>query len=166
MIYLIDGHNLLFAARGYAEEFAVLSEEMICPYLDEYFRRIHRKAYVVFDGVGPSNKAFFRRFNNIAVNFSGQYREADDILEEEIASDSAPKRLIVVSTDRRIKDAARRRKSSTVDSLDFWHNLINVLSKPERVSPEPPEKRRGLTESEAKYWFKLFGIDDQNKKAD
>ena len=56
----------------------------------------------------------------ITVRFAAQYEEADELIEELIRADSAPRRLVVVSSDHRIQRAARRRRAKAVDS-DVWY---------------------------------------------
>ena len=40
-----------------------------------------------------------------------------------------PKMLIVVSSDRRVKSAAKRRKATALDCVDFWTDVIKIFEK-------------------------------------
>lgn len=164
MFYLIDGHNLLYAARGYDEQFWNFTEDDLCKVLNEFFRRINTRALVVFDGTGPRDKRPYARFPMLDVSFSGLDFEADDILIREVEEDTAPKRLVVVSADRRIRTVAEKRKSVSLPSFDFWHIVLLELEKPFKKKAEPKEKIQGLSESETDRWMKLFGFDDSDEK--
>ena len=66
----------------------------------------------------------------------------------------------MVSTDRQIRQAARRRRCKIVRSEDFAKLLIRLSEAPPKGPPaEPPEKRRGLPPGEADKWLKEFGLD-------
>jgi predicted RNA-binding protein with PIN domain len=81
--------------------------------------------------------------------------EADDRIEWVIAHDSAPKRLVVVSDDRRLRQAARRRgcPSWACDEYLEW------LEKRRRARAGPPasEKPSGVGPVEADRWQSAFG---------
>ncbi len=49
--------------------------------------------------------------------------EADDVIIQLIQQDSAPRHLVVVSSDRRIRDVARRRKAKVCTSQEFVRQL-------------------------------------------
>jgi len=84
--------------------------------------------------------------------------DADMVIEDKIKASTAPRRLTVVSSDRRLRDAARARKATAVKSEVFWNNLRKQLRR-KKTFKEPTAKRRGLTESETKQWLEFFGIE-------
>ena len=76
---------------------------------------------VVFDAHdAPRGCREVLEHRGITVRFAAQYEEADDLIEELIDADSAPRRLVVVSSDHRLQRAARRRRAKAVDS-DVWY---------------------------------------------
>ena len=69
--------------------------------LDEDQRR---RAIVVFDAKsGPPDSPGTVMHGGLTVRFAQGHAEADELIEQLIAADSAPRRLIVVSSDRRIQ---------------------------------------------------------------
>ncbi len=162
MRYIFDGHNLLFAVRGSGEQFASLTVEAVthflCHILEEYLRLKKSRGVLFYDGMGPRDKSFFTNFSRLDVEFSGEFFEADDLIEAEIEADTAPKLLTVVSSDRRVRDKAKRRKAKSVSSIDFWFEVLDEIEKP-RPKNEPMAKKRGITNSEVDYWMKYFNID-------
>jgi len=156
--YLIDGNNLMYAL---AKAGASASRVGLCRLLEKLTAGGHR-VRVVFDGPAragsptpqdePANPAIL-----YAVG-----RPADEIIEEFIAADSAPRRLTVVSTDHRIRRAARKRRCTTVTSEDFARTLLSAPHPDEKPpSPEPPEKRQGLRPEQTRKWLKEFGFDEK-----
>ena len=159
MPYLIDGYNLLHSARK-LEEFEELTDIQLCRAVSDYLRCVRDHGHIVFDGTGPLDKSGFGGLPSLEVYFSGASFEADDIIENKISDNSAPKSLIVVSSDRRLRSSAAKRKAVTVDSDFFWQHLLTQLEKQaRRPAPEPSEKRQGLTEKETDVWLDEFGLD-------
>lgn len=159
MPYLIDGYNLLRAVQK-LEEFAELTDVQMCRAVSDYLCCVRDHGHIVFDGIGPHDKSAFGGMPSLEVYFSGQSFEADDIIEEKIQDNSAPKSLVVVSSDRRIFKAASKRKAVTVGAEVFWQTLLVKLEKQaNRPAPEPSEKRHGLTERETDLWLDEFGLD-------
>ncbi len=159
MPYLIDGYNLLRAVQK-IEEFAALTDVQMCRAVSDYLNAVRDHGHVVFDGVGPPDKAAFGGIPGVEVYFSGPSREADDLIEDKIADNSAPKSLVVVSSDRRIRTAAAKRKAIDVPADLFWQALLARLEKQaNRPAPEPTEKRHGVTDREADLWLDIFDLD-------
>jgi predicted RNA-binding protein with PIN domain len=159
MPYLIDGYNLLRAVQK-LEEFAALTDVQLCRAVSDYLSCVRDHGHIVFDGAGPPDKSAFGGIPLLEVYFSGQSCEADDVIEEKIADNSAPKSLVVVSSDRRLRTVAAKRKAKDVSSEFFWQNLLTQLEKQAfRPAPEPSEKRHGLTERETDVWLDIFDLE-------
>ncbi len=87
---------------------------------------IRSRTCVVFDAANPPpDRPHEFQIGGIDVRFAVDYHEADDLLEELIASHSAPKNLAVVSSDTRVQAAARRRGSLALDSQDWLDDLLD-----------------------------------------
>ncbi|MHC4159544.1 MAG: NYN domain-containing protein, partial [Planctomycetota bacterium] len=100
----------------------------------------------------------FYDISNLEVFFAGLGSDADTIIEDKIKANTAPRRLTVVSSDRRVQSAARARKATAVKSIIFWNDLCKRLSHRKKTPREPAAKREGLTESETEHWLKIFGL--------
>jgi predicted RNA-binding protein with PIN domain len=130
----------------------------MCCVLDSYFGLVGDKAEIIFDGIGPPNKTEFNNIKNLEVTFSGRRTDCDTIIEQRILDSTAPSRLTIVSTDRRLRDAASARKAAAIKSEDFWNEVKKRLSR-QRKNKEPTAKRSGVTDSETELWLKAFGIE-------
>lgn len=129
----------------------------MCQLISHYLSRKRDTGQIVFDGIGPPDKTPLQNIQNLEVIFSGSH-EADEIIEELILENTAPKRLIVVSSDRRVKAAAKKRKATAIKSDDYWMQLTKFLEKKQFKSPEPPAKRDGISENETDRWLEEFGL--------
>ncbi len=158
MPVIIDGHNLLHSIQQTGEDSEPISGIQLCRILSGYLKLIDENGEIVFDGTGPRDKSGFDNISNLEVFFAGLGSDADTVIEDKIKVSTAPRRLTVVSSDRRLRDTARARKATAVKSEIFWNNLRKQLSR-KKTFKEPTAKRRGLTESETKQWLEFFGLE-------
>ena len=157
MPYLIDANNLMHALApvGYA-----VDREGLCELLGEAFA--HEKVHVVFDGAEQTlAHTEFMLATGVDLSYAAG-RSADAVIEERIAADSAPRRLTVVSTDHRIRSAARRRRCRSVTSEDFARQIQARLAPDahRRRPGMPQQKTDGLSPAETERWLREFGLDD------
>ena len=155
MPLLIDGYNLLRTIQKDGD--ASSNETPMCRLISCYLCRKKDVGKIIFDGIGPPDKTSLRDIANLEVIFSGKY-EADDIIEQLVLENTAPKRLVVVSSDRRVKTAAKKRKAVAIRSDDFWYELVKFLEKKRLSHPEPPGKRDGISKDETDKWLEEFGL--------
>ena len=155
---IIDGHNLLHSIVKLSEEAESINDVQLCWIISKYMKAIREKGEIIFDGTGPRDKSHFDNIANLEVCFAGLGTDADSVIENKIKANTAPKRLSIVSSDRRLRDAARSRKATAVKSEVFWDNLQKQLKRKKPVK-EPEAKRTGLSESETKQWLEIFGIE-------
>ncbi|MCK4752268.1 MAG: NYN domain-containing protein [Planctomycetes bacterium] len=158
MPVIVDGYNLLRAIQKAHEQFESVSDVQLCRILGRYLKSVGEKGEIIFDGIGPPDKTGFDNISNLEVFFVGFNTDADSVIEDKIKANTAPKRLAVVSSDRRIRSAAQKRKATSLKSDVFWDRLQKQLSR-KRTIKEPKAKRAGLTESETEQWLKIFGIE-------
>jgi predicted RNA-binding protein with PIN domain len=170
MHYLIDGYNLLHHVGLLAGRVGPTGlENARRALLDHLSRRLGPETLrvtVVFDALrAPPTAADALTFNGIQIFFT-RCEEADDLIERLIRSASVPRLLTIVSNDRRIRDAARRRQCPVVECVDFWAGLEEARE----AIPEAPaggeEKRDRVSGGETQEWLKEFGDlkDDENFK--
>ena len=155
---LIDGYNLLWTVTQTGKTTGLPDDVELCQILGRYLKQIGQSGEIIFDGIGPPDKTGFDNITNLEVFFSGRNSDADTVIEDKIKANSAPKSLTVVSSDRRLRDAAHSRKAASVKSQVFWNDVQKELSKKEKLD-EPTQKQQGLTEGETQQWLKLFGLE-------
>lgn len=157
-MYIIDGYNLLWCMHKVSEHSEDISQIELCRLVGRYLKNNSCDGQIVFDGIGPPDRAQFNGIDNPQVIFSGRDTDADGIIEAKIKADTAPKRLTVVSSDRRIRSAAKAVRATSVKSEQFCRTLLSrAMTRAE--SAEPVQKKRGLDEGQTKQWLKYFGLD-------
>jgi predicted RNA-binding protein with PIN domain len=159
MPFIIDGYNLLHSIHQTSEDWDSVGDIRLCHIVSRYFKLIDEKGVIVFDGKGPPDKNRFENIERLEVLFTGLKTDADTVIENKIQSNSAPKNLTIISSDRRIRRAARMRKAISLKSEEFWESICKRLRNKRKKSVEPSAKQRGLSESETDRWMKYFGIE-------
>lgn len=160
MPVLIDGNNLLFAARQVEGVGLEIGRSNLCDRLGLWSQRRNVAVHVVFDGPAPP-PALAAQIGHphLRVTYSGAGRSADSVLERLLAIDSAARRLVVVSSDRAVMRAAKRRLARPLRSDEFWRQVQrDLVPRPPRPT-EPTEKRTGLTPEATDDWLREFGFD-------
>lgn len=158
MPYLIDGNNVLGAFKKAGHE---LARGQLVKMLVHLAAKGEPVA-VVFDGHRPP-PALYRQMLDPAVEIEfSEKAPADDLIIERIAANTAPRRLIVVSTDRQIRQAAHRRRCRIVLSEEFVPLLIAACQAPADRPREAREKFRGLNQDETAEWLKEFHVDSDD----
>ena len=156
-MFIIDGHNLLHSIQKTDESSESISDVQLCRIVGRYLKLAGETGEIIFDGTGPRDKSGFDNISNLEVFFAGLGTDTDTIIEDKIRANTAPKRLSIVSSDRRLRKAAQVRKATVVKSQVFWNNLQKQLSRKKGIR-EPAAKRQGLTDGETKQWLEFFGF--------
>lgn len=161
MPVLIDGNNLLYAARAAEALTLLMGRSMLCDALGKWAQRRTETVHVVFDGPPPTAALGVQIGHpSIQVTYSGHGVSADAVLTRLLQADSAARRLTVVSTDHGVARVARRRKARTVRSEDFWAMVKRDLARPPVRRTEPEEKEAGLSPEATQQWLGEFGLDE------
>jgi len=155
---IIDGYNLLHAILKAEEASEAIGDLELCMVVSRYLKLIGRPGEMIFDGAGPPDKSGFDNVSNLEVFFAGLGADADTVIEDKISASTSPKRLTIVSSDRRLRKAARTRRCNSLKSEVFWDNVRKQLNR-KRPAREPVAKRQGLSESETDQWLDFFGFE-------
>jgi predicted RNA-binding protein with PIN domain len=167
MRYLIDGYNLLHAmgllrpkdAAAKALENARLD---LLDRLHKLFGDNSHNLTVIFDaGRVPRRGLAEHDYCGIHVRFALR-QEADDLIEALIQSEASPKSLTVVSDDRRIQVAARRRQCPVLGCNQF----LDVAEREPRscsVEPVHPNTKPEIgSQEERQRWMAEFAALDND----
>ena len=161
MPFLFDGYNIYHAAAKIAEEWSHITPRSLCKLIEADLFLLGDMGTIVFDGTMARGQDWGAEpLGGLRVVYSGPDSDADTVLEKLIKDNTAPRRLIVVSSDHRLRTAAHKRKAISLTAQEYLLGLIQRLETPPPAPPrEPPEKRAGLTDAETREWMEFFGYD-------
>ena len=163
MRYLIDGYNLLhflgLMPHREAPKGLERSRGKLLGMLHGAFGDRSDQVTVVFDGRNaPADASLALEHKGIQVRFADQ---ADDLIELLIQRESTPRRLSVVSDDRRLQQAARRRGCPDLGCGPFLDALAAGRPRAQPEAKDPAAKPPGVSRLETQHWLKEFADLDQ-----
>ncbi|QDT00077.1 NYN domain-containing protein [Adhaeretor mobilis] len=171
MALLIDGYNLLHQAgifgpgRGGAS--LQRSREALLRFLAASIAPPELpRTTIVFDAAeAPPGLPRTITHTGMTVHYASEYEDADAMIEELIAADHSPRKLLVVSSDHRLQRAARKRRAPFIDSDVWYAQLIRDRERRGKSAEKPsPSKPSGqLSSKEVEYWLEEFQVEEGEK---
>lgn len=117
-----------------------------------------------------------RGFRNISMMWSGAETDADSVIEILVAQDSAPRRLTVVTSDRRLGKEVRKRRVRVMPSEVFLENLsadfrenveradtptgVQITARPAFAYDVP------LAGDSVRWWLSYLGMDADDPRVE
>jgi len=173
--YLIDGYNLMHAAGLMKTRFGPGGLEKarrgLVGILAASLGAEAANTTVVFDARVPTklsdretadSELNAPQLHGLRIEFATGEEDADARIEKLIVRDSAPRQLTVVSSDARIRRAARRRGAKPVESGEFWDKLIDrrrpgkTGDRAAGTAAAPAEKPSGRATADRDFWLREF----------
>jgi hypothetical protein len=157
MPLIVDTYNVLHVVGILPPEMAGIDTLGLIDLLRSS-RHAHEKTTLVCDGI-PHEHAPQGRFGPIIIKYAGSNRLADDVITSLVDGSSVPRRLSVVSSDREIIRAARRRRCKCLSSEEFLRQLVHDAQRGEGAS-RSARPSGDLSDDEVQEWAAEFGLDD------
>jgi hypothetical protein len=163
-LLLIDGYNLLYATDiiGQGSNAGTLqaSRQALLDFLVDTLREdLLERTIIVFDAKDPPPGLPRQvKQGELQIHYATGFPNADQLLKEYIEIHTAPRQLLVVSSDHEVQRAARRRRATSVDS-DVWYRKV-------RSQQNDPHSPRGGSHDkpagppsavEVQRWMEEFG---------
>ncbi len=156
MPLLVDAYNVLQTVGVLPKELAHIELAGLIGLLSNSRYR-HEHSWLICDG-GPRKAGLQRPTGQITVQYAGPGREADDVIEHRIADAPQPKQLKVVSSDRRLRKAARVRRCPVVDSSRFLEQLLSDYTTSPDAKSTPTRRPHRLTPEQVQQWIIEFDL--------
>jgi predicted RNA-binding protein with PIN domain len=171
MYYLIDGYNLLHAMGVLTGSVGPTGLERarlnLLGVLSGAMGSDARNVTVVFDASNPPRGVPSQfDYHGLHVVFAVEQDAADDLIEQFIQKASAPKNLTVVSDDRRIRQAAERRRCVVQNCEAFLETLQRKRRQHKPKTDGAPAKPLNVSGTETQHWLEEFAdlADDPDLK--
>lgn len=141
-MYVIDGYNLMHALRRVVDLPGDHSRAraQCVELLALIARRENQKMHIFFDGTPGEVGTGDHAHHGVSVRFCGPEREsADRAVKEYVENHAEPRKLLVVSSDRDVRDTCRLNGARVVSSQEIAAKLARRSSEHE-PEPEVDEK--------------------------
>jgi predicted RNA-binding protein with PIN domain len=176
MRWLIDGYNIMHAGgrlgttlgrQGFRRARRRFLDELVAVLGPDRASR----TTVVFDASAPPGDfGLETTHRGLSLIFALEDEDADTRIERILARDSNPRTLTVYSSDRRIRQAAARRRADPRTAEEFWDWIDDLRERAKTTTgphereagPQPAaERREPASEEESEFWNATFaGLDD------
>lgn len=161
--FLIDGYNLLHAV-GLPARLGQATLHHARQRLVELIRQTHPEADVtiVFDARRPPRGVPREQaFAGVRIVFA--HGSADDLIVEMLEHDAVPRSLCVVTNDRAVQEAARRRGATVLESMTFLDAVSPALpTAPPSALPPTSTLEKPTGTADNRHWLETFAdIDDE-----
>jgi uncharacterized protein len=170
MRWLIDGYNVMHAggrlgAKLGRDGFKRARRRFLDELSAALGPHVAGRTTVVFDAsVHPGDFKLDASYRGLDVLFALGDENADARIEQLIAGHSNPKTLTVVSSDRRIRQAAARRRTRCLTAEQYWELIDDYKERRRRalkteISSEPlatEEEAQTAAAAESALWLEAF----------
>jgi predicted RNA-binding protein with PIN domain len=165
---IIDGYNLLHTlgtrrSLGGPGNLQRAREELAGRIASRLEPEQRSRTTIIFDANSENRDLpAVLEVQGIRVEFARDYEDADSMIEQLLQQHSAPRSVIVVSNDRRVRQAAGRRRARAVD-CESWFDALGqpTAGRAEEEPGIPADDDRKPSEemsaAERESWLKLFG---------
>jgi predicted RNA-binding protein with PIN domain len=153
MPYLVDGNNLIGAARDLDLKDAG-AREKLTQLLGRFQRAKRNRVTVVYDGPPPAGARKTLHLGGLMVIYAGPEKDADSVIREIIAASPDPRSWTVITTDRQVYSWCRWAGAQAKQSRDFCEELIAVSER------RPGAGKNGDADDDIEEWLEYFGIED------
>ncbi len=167
---IIDGYNLMHAwglarNRYGPGDLQRLRERFLNELAGGLTAEERSRTTIVFDAgdEAPKDQATSQCYETMRIVFALKEEDADARIEQLVSEHSAPRQIRVVSSDRRLQTAARKRRGQFVTSEQFFSERKRAGNRPDTppLSRDLETKSTGeLTEAELAEWLEIFGESD------
>jgi predicted RNA-binding protein with PIN domain len=154
MAYLIDGNNLLGRIAPHELRERSGREGLVARLLA--FQRVTRaRIHLVFDG-NPERTPMDIEVNaKFTIHYPGEGQSADDVIRDMIGRQADRRRFFVVSSDRAIRDLARKNGLESVTS-DVFARELKAAIKEGKKRRELEKSAAAPTDLEVDLWSEVF----------
>jgi predicted RNA-binding protein with PIN domain len=158
MPVIVDTYNVLHTTGVLPPELAGVDLAGLAA-LIRSSRYAREQVTLVCDGYGTENAIEETRFLHVA--FAGLSRTADDLIAELVARSTAPRLLVVVSSDNQVLRSAKRRGARRLTAAQFLQHLADdarLLPRAARPNAKPPSP---VPDDEVARWIDHFDLTER-----
>lgn len=157
MDLLIDTWNVLHQTGVLPPDSAGIGTFGLCKMI-ENSRWSQDRVILICDGTPSDDAPSGTRYQTV---FTGGTRTADEEIMERVRQSSAPRSILVVTSDREIIKSIRKRGAQQLGSSTFLQMLVEDSHVPKSKNVLRPS---GLSPKLAQEWKEQFGIDEKIMK--
>lgn len=168
---VIDGNNLMH--QPMPQSLAGLDEAMLSRLLAH---AAWTPAVLMLDGRAGGDRPRRSGYRGVSLRYAGAGRTADELIIDLVERSTTPRRMEIVTNDRAIQKAVRRRRAKVWNCQAFISELLARLAggpgepaEPDDVfdddvGPAAGSRTRTLEADDVEDWLETFGFSDEDRK--
>jgi predicted RNA-binding protein with PIN domain len=154
MAYLIDGNNLLGRIAPHELRERTGRDGLVVRLLA--FQRVTRtRIHLVFDGNPEETPTDIEVNPKFTIHYPGRGQSADDVIRDMIARQTDRRRFFLVSSDRDLRELARKRRIEALTS-DAFARQLKAAIKEAKKRRELDKRAEAPTGLEVDLWDEMF----------
>jgi len=155
MPYIIDGNNLIGCSPDISLEDANSRTEIIA-IVRKFQKNKKSKIIVVFDGEPDTFLNEENPAEKIVVKYPQIGESADDEIKRILDSYTYFRDVVLVTSDRELKDLAKKKGARVINSIEFYYELKRVFRATGRIELKQKRIDTELSDGEVDQWLKIF----------
>lgn len=155
MPYIIDGNNLIGCSPDISLE-DNNSRSEILGIVKKFQKKKKSKIIVVFDGEPDTFSNEENPNEKIVVKYPPIGDSADDEIKRILEGYTYFRDVVLVTSDRELKDAAKKKGVRVINSIEFYYELKRVYRATGRIELKQKRIDTELSEGEVDQWMKIF----------
>ncbi len=158
MPYLIDGNNVIGSSPDLAQAESGSRQKLI-DLMVQFQRHRSNSVVLVFDGARGDEVVPPIGDGRFSVLFPCEGETADDVIERLMKEYSSCRDVVLVSSDKKLKDLARDRGGRAMNAIEFYFDLKRINRIQDRRQEKEKRIHGQLSDNEVDQWLKIFGDD-------
>ncbi|MEN8153107.1 MAG: NYN domain-containing protein [Acidobacteriota bacterium] len=155
MPYIIDGNNLIGSSPDISLDDAE-SRKKIVGLVKKFQLKKNNKVVVVFDGEPDEFTGGNDSSDKLVIIYPKFGSSADDEIKKILNSYNYFRDVVLVTSDRELKDIARKKGARIVNSIEFYYELKRAYRASGKVEMKQKRINTKLSEGEIDQWMKIF----------
>lgn len=155
MPYIIDGNNLIGCSPDISLEDKNSRSEIIA-IVKKYQKKKKSKVIVVFDGEPDTFSNEENPTEKIVVKYPPIGESADDEIKRILEGYTYFRDVVLVTSDRELKDVAKKKGAKVINSIEFYYELKRVYRATGRIEMKQKRIDNELSDGEVDQWMKIF----------
>lgn len=155
MPYIIDGNNLIGSSPDISLEDSNSRKEIVA-IVKKFQKKKNSKIIVVFDGEPDNFTSEENPTEKIVIKYPPIGDSADDEIKRILEGYTYFRDVILVTSDRELKNVAKKKGVKVINSIEFYYELKRVYRATGKIEMKQKRIDTKLSDGEVDQWLKIF----------
>ena len=155
MPYIIDGNNLIGSSPDISLEDSNSRKEIVA-IVKKFQKKKNSKIIVVFDGEPDTFSSEENPTEKIVIKYPPIGDSADDEIKRILDGYTYFRDVVLVTSDRELKDIAKKKGAKVINSIEFYYELKRVYRATGKIEMKQKRIDTELSDGEVDQWMKIF----------